>query len=67
MKSYNNILHQLIANLEWQINMGAEAMVVDKNNNYLANWVVMRNENDETIDYVKQGLYRVLGLLHGKI
>jgi len=24
----------------------------------------MRNENDETIDYVKQGLYRVLGLLH---
>jgi len=29
-----------------------------------ANWVVMRNENDETIDYVKQGLYRVLGLLH---
>ena len=34
MKSYNNILHQLIANLEWQINMGAEAMVVEKNNNY---------------------------------
>ena len=37
------------------------------NHNYLANWVVMSNENDETIDYVKQGLYRVLGLLHGKI
>merc|ERR1712212_812821 len=29
-----------------------------------ANWVVMRNESDETIDFVKQGPYRVLGLLH---
>ena len=30
----DNNLRQLIANLEWQLNMGVEAMVEEKNNNY---------------------------------
>ncbi len=34
MKSDNNNLYQLIANLEWQLNMGVEAIVEEKTNNF---------------------------------
>ena len=34
MKFDNNTLQGLIAKLEWQLNMGVEAMVEEKNNNY---------------------------------
>ena len=34
MKFNNNTLQGLIAKLEWQLNMGVEAMVEEKNNNY---------------------------------
>ena len=34
METNNNELYQLIAKLEWQLNMGVEAMVDEKNNNY---------------------------------
>ena len=34
MESDNNILYELIDNLEWHLNMGVEAMVEEKNNNY---------------------------------
>ena len=33
MESDNNNLHQLITHLEWQLNMGVEAMVEENNNN----------------------------------
>ena len=34
MEKNNNELYQLISKLDWQINMGVEAMVEEKHNNY---------------------------------
>ena len=34
MKTNNNELYQLVSKLDWQLNMGVEAMVQERNNNY---------------------------------
>ena len=46
MKTDNNKLYQLVANLEWQLNMGAEAMVEKKHNNYSDIVQVKTNKDD---------------------
>ena len=52
----------LIAEVSIQLNKLREA----EQQLQKANWVVMRNENEPTINNVKQRLSRLLGLLQGK-
>ena len=54
--------YAMIAELDIKLNKLREA----EQQLQKANWVIMQNEREENIDLVKQKLYRVLGLLHGK-
>ena len=54
--------YAMIAELEIKLNKLREA----EQQLQKANWVIMQNEHAENVDQVKQKLYRLLGLLHGK-